>query len=112
MASKNGRFQLSQGALIIGVLSLLAAGSWIAFDLYRAVVKTTIPEVLQTQILPLETSINQDTLNDLKGRRQLDETTLSQVQSIPVEEAETGPTSAPLPLQVTPTPTATGSGQL
>lgn len=111
MATRNGKFQLSQSALIIGVFSLLSVGSWIAFDLYRALVKTTLPEVLQAQIQPLPTEINEEVLADLRGRLQLDEATLNQVETIPAQAPEGGaaPTGTALPPITAPTPTPTVS---
>ena len=103
--------ELTKGALIVGVFSLLAAGSWVGFDLYRVVVKTTLPQVLRSQIEPLPTKIDEELINNLRGRRRLDEVGLDLVESVPVPGAEVGaavPTVTPV---VTPRPLATESAQ-
>lgn len=70
---------ISYDLLVIGVISLLAVGSWVTFEVYRATVKTTLPRVLQRQIKPLKGKINPETMENLKGRRQFETSLLESV---------------------------------
>lgn len=119
------KIEWSRTTLTIAVLSMLAAGSWIGFDLYRALVKSTLPSVLQAQLLPLQTSIDEETVSNLRSRSTYSDATLDQVQSVAVEAPTPPPSKAgadQIPLGVveliapsTPassSATATGSAQL
>lgn len=64
---------LSGNLLIFGIFSLLAVGSWVAFDVYRSIVKTTVPRVVQTQVRPLNPELSPEVLRSIRGRRQFDE---------------------------------------
>lgn len=78
----------SSNTLVIGVFTLLAVGSWVAFDVYRGLTKSTIPKVLQEQIKPLKTEFDEELINNLKGRRQFSDEYLSTVESKALEEKE------------------------
>lgn len=100
---------------------MLAVGSWIGFDIYRSLVKTTLTNVLQAQLLPLQTSIDEATVADIRSRLQYSQATLDQVQSVAAEvptppPSRAGQSDLPLagvqliqPALVTPTPVATES---
>jgi hypothetical protein len=104
---------LSMDILFIGVISLLAVGSWVIFDVYRAFTKTTVPKVLQKQIRPLESKIDTTLFTSIKSRRQFDDTQLDSVHPkafIPFEERKVTPTptrsAAAAQFQLVATPTA------
>lgn len=108
---KNGEW--SRGVLIIGVFTLLAVGSWVGFEIYRSATKTTLPTVLQSQIQPLEPEVDQKLIDDLKSRQRYDETALSSVQSVAIEE--TTPTVSRVATSsaaVTPAIIATNAGEI
>lgn len=119
MAAKRS---FSANVLLIGVLGLLAVGTWVVFDIYRALTSQTLTEVQQRQLQPLRVDISAELIARLQGRRQFDDLTLNTVQSQEVpgiqrgplviqteetEEEETQPTPTP-----TPASEATESAQL
>ncbi len=74
---KNQR--ISRSALIVGIFSLLTVGSWVGFDVYRSLVKTTIPPDVQKQIQPLDSKIDPNLMSDLKSRRSFTDSELNSV---------------------------------
>lgn len=117
---------LSMDILFIGVISLIAVGSWVIFDVYRSLTVTTVPRVLQRQIRPLESQLDEELFADIKARRQFTETELNSVTPkpfIPLDERSSlAPTPSPTPTlaapiasptaTLAPTPTATQSGEI
>jgi hypothetical protein len=59
-------FKLGKDALIFSVLTLITVLTWIGFEVYRTATKTTIPEVTQRQMAPLEPKIKKETINQLR----------------------------------------------
>lgn len=131
---ENGKKKgLSYDLLVIGVISLLAVGSWVTFEVYRATVKTTLPRVLQRQIRPLKAKINPETMDNLKQRRQFEpgilESVIPRAPKTVVDENKTGresnfgvivnetatPSATPTTLPATPntvTPVSTNSADI
>lgn len=89
------KLQPGKDALILSILTLLTVLTWIGFDVYRALTKTAVPEVLQKQIDPLNPRINRETIERLKTRETISEEELKMVV-VP---------------EVTPSPEATPSGE-
>ncbi len=85
----------SANILMIGIFSLLAVGSWVIFDVSRALTKTTVPVILQKQIEPLPVDISAATIGKLRSRRQFDPLELNTVNSIRLK-APVASESAPL----------------
>ena len=114
------RKPLSFDILMIGVISLLAIGSWVVFDVYRSLTKTTVPRVLQKQIRPLQSTIDPQLFADIKLRRRFTQQQLNSVTPkpyVPPEERSPAPTALPSPafsqLTATPTPSpATASATI
>jgi len=79
---------ISSYVLSIGVLGLLMAGSWLAYDLYGAIVKSQVTPEQEIDILPLTGNLNEDVLTNLKQRRQFSDTELQQINSINYEPTE------------------------
>lgn len=75
----------SSKLLVIGVFSLLAVGSWVGFEIYKNLTQTTVPKVLQEQIKPLETEIDDGVVIDLQNRRVFNEQLLNSVKSRALE---------------------------
>ena len=98
--------------LTIGVLSLLAVGSWVSFDVYRAITKTTLTEVVQRQIEPLKIDLSIELLKKLQSRVQLDPLLLNTVRPIQSGGFEDLPATAPAEIVPTPTLEASPSGEL
>lgn len=56
--------------LMIGVLSLLVVGSFVAYQVYAAVIKSQITAEQRKAIEPLSGKIEKETISELRGRRQ------------------------------------------
>lgn len=127
--AKKEKAPLSFDILMIGVISLLAVGSWVIFDVYRSFTVTTVPKVLQKQIRPLNSKLDPDLLSDIRARRQFSDLQLNSVTPkayIPPEERDqptpsvtavpsqqlVSPTPATSSATPTPSPQATQSGQI
>jgi cytoskeletal protein RodZ len=107
---------ISMDILFIGVISLLAVGSWAIFDIYRAATVTTVPQVLQRQIRPIQSEIDDELLSDIRSRRRFSETELLSVTPpifIPLDErtgTEAESTALPVIIETAPeAPAATTS---
>lgn len=105
----------SSNSLVIGIFTLLAVGSWVAFDVYRGLTKSTVPDVLQEQIRPLDTDLDEEVINNLRNRRQFSDQFLLTVESKALEEQEQGEGAVELELiknenQVEESGQATSSG--
>lgn len=80
---------LSYNILLVGVISLLTVGSWVMFEVYRAFTKTTVPRVLQSQIKPIKSKIDEKLMENIAQRRQFTEIELQGiVPFIPPDELE------------------------
>lgn len=100
----------SANVLLIGILGMLAVGTWVIFDIYRALTATTLTEVQQRQLQPLRVDIGDELIARLQARRQFDQLTLNTVQSVAVPGQETGPLvieTTEEEAEITPTPTPT-----
>lgn len=53
----------------LAVLSLITVIIWAAYEIYYAFNKTTVPEVFEELILPLDPELNVNLLNSLKDRK-------------------------------------------
>jgi hypothetical protein len=104
MAKRKRAF--SSNILIVGVFSLLAVGSWVSFDIYRAIVKTTVPKSVQEEIKPLNPEIDSGLVNSLTSRKKYEEDYLNRLQPKFLLD-ETGNASATTGQTPTPTPTVT-----
>ena len=62
------------------ILTTITVFSWIAFDIHRTLRKSTIPQVLQEQLEPLNPNFDKKTLESLQKRRVI---TLEELDSVP-----------------------------
>jgi len=62
------------------ILTTITVFSWIAFDIYHTFRKSTIPQVLQKQLEPLDPNFDKKTLESLQKRRII---TLEELDSAP-----------------------------
>lgn len=60
----------SRYILVVGVLSLIIAGAILAYQLYAALVKTQITKEEKLSIKPIDGSIKQEVIQNLRQRRQ------------------------------------------
>lgn len=104
------KFQLGKDALIISILTLVTALAWIGFEVYRALTRSEVPQVLQRQIAPLSPKIDQETLQILGAREAISAEELEKVAPPPITTPtpETEPSPTPT-AEITPTPTPGGT---
>ena len=55
--------------LLVGIMSLLLVGSWLAYQIYVSLTKTQITSRQQIAITPLDGSFAEDDLANLAARR-------------------------------------------
>ncbi len=82
----------SSYVLTMGVLGLLVVGSFVAYQVYAAVVKSQITTEQKKAIKPLDGKIEEEAVSNLKERRQFGAAELNQKLSFDVvveEEIET-----------------------
>lgn len=81
------KLQLGRDALVLSILSLITVLTWIGFDVYRALTKTEIPQILQRQLTPLDPKIPAVTFQNLEQRVSFTQEELSQI-TVPTAEEE------------------------
>ncbi len=59
----------SSYVLLVGIMSLLLVGSWLAYQIYVSLTKTQITSRQQIAITPLDGSFAKDDLANLAARR-------------------------------------------
>lgn len=60
-------FKLGRDALTLAIMTLITVLTWVGFEVYRVAVKTTIPKVTQEQMKPLNSSLDRQTIENLKS---------------------------------------------
>jgi hypothetical protein len=94
------RHRAQKDILYISISSFVIVAVWIASNLYHAYVTSTITPDLQSQIEPIDSKFNTDTIQHIKNRKVI----------TPVFEAKSSSTEADLTEQsVTPSPVGTSS---
>ena len=63
--------------LLLGMMSLLIVGAWLAYQIYAALTASQISEKQKGSIVPLDGVITQEALENLAGRRKFRETDFS-----------------------------------
>lgn len=89
--------KINRDLISLAVSTLLTVAVWIGFDVYRALTRYTLPEILDQQMQPLDPKLNQEIINQLKERFRISEEELGQLEELePVAEAnETTPSANP-----------------
>lgn len=59
-------FKLGKDALILAIMTLTTAMTWVGLEVYRVSVKTTIPKITQEQMQSLNSSLDVKAIEDLK----------------------------------------------
>jgi hypothetical protein len=72
----------SSYVLIVGLMALLAAGSFLAYTIYSALTKSQITSEQKLEIRPLGGNLNQKAIDNVLKRRGFSEEVLSGVRSI------------------------------
>lgn len=86
MEKKTKKFKLGKNALVLSIVTLITVLSWIFFEVYRTMVKSTIPQLTQEQMKVLSPKINTTTVQTLKSRLFLSEEELNIVTTTSPEE--------------------------
>lgn len=81
--------KVNRDILVLSTLTLITVLTWIAFDVYQALTKTTIPEVIQEQMRPLEPKIDKTKIERLKGRLSISEEEIEKTIMSKVEKSTT-----------------------
>lgn len=88
--------------MLLGMMSLLVVGAWLAYQIYAALTASQITEKQRQSIVPLDGVITQEALANLADRRKFGETDFSRL----VFNISAGPTGTSAGS------VATASGQL
>lgn len=89
------RKKINRDALILSILTLITVLTWIAYDVYQALTKYTLPEVLEEQMRPLEPRIDRATLEKIKKREGIPEEELEKIATPAVEISESTESATP-----------------
>lgn len=73
---------LSKDVLVLTILTTICVVSWIVFDIYRALKKSDISQVLKEQLNPLNPNFDKNTLESLKQRKIISEAELDSVPEL------------------------------
>ena len=65
--------------LLLGLMSLLVVGAWLAYQVYAALTGSQITERQRESIVPLDGVITVEALDNLAGRRKFRETDFASV---------------------------------
>ena len=60
-------FRLGKDALILAIMTLITAMTWVGLEVYRVSIKTTIPKITQEQMRSLDPSLDTKVIKDLKA---------------------------------------------
>jgi len=75
------KFKLSKDALILSIMMFVTILCWIFFEIYRTMVKSTIPELTQKQMAPLNPKLETKTIQTLQTRLSLTEEELNTIET-------------------------------
>ena len=93
MIKEKKKFKLSKNALILSIMTFVTILSWIFFEIYRTMVKSTIPELTQKQMTPLNPKLKTKTIQMLQNQLSLTEKELNTMAAIPTSEPTETPAS-------------------
>lgn len=78
----------SSHVLLIGIMALLIAGSFLAYSAYSALTKSQVTKEQELAIRPLEGKLKAEALKDLAKRRQFSQAEMAGVVSLDYSEGE------------------------
>lgn len=81
------KLKFSKEALNIAILTLVTILFWIGFEVYQSLTKIDIPQVLQKQTEPLDTTISFPIIEGLKQRNSFTEQELQNIEKQISEES-------------------------
>lgn len=77
--------------LIIAILTIIMTLAWIAFGVYRTLIKSTVPEPVKAQTLPLQPQLDEKIIDELQSRISLKNETLSEDQRVIFKGSKSNP---------------------
>jgi len=81
-------YKFGKNILLLSIMTLITVIVWVGYEVYSAYTQTTVPRVIKELIRPLSPSIDEATIEDIKGKYQIPEEELNIVTQ-PVVEWET-----------------------
>jgi len=98
---KEQKFKLGKNALFLTIISLLTVMSWVGFEVYEAINKTTIAKVTKEQMAPINPLIKNDVFEKLEKNFSLSEEEMNIVESTPEATPEGEEIGEDLPKETT-----------
>lgn len=86
--------KIDRDILILSILTLTTVLTWIAFDVYKALTKYTIPQVLEEQMQSFNPKIDRAKIEKLKERLTIPE---EELEKIPLFQLEVATPPAEVP---------------
>lgn len=77
--------------LIIAVLTIIMALTWISFSVYQTLTKSTVPEPIKSQTLPLKPQLEEKIIDELQNRLSFENETLDENDRVIFENPESNP---------------------
>lgn len=71
------KFELGKTALFLSLTTLITVLAWITFEIYRTAHQTTITQITQEQMKPLNPKIDTNTIEALKSDLVFEESALN-----------------------------------
>lgn len=87
--SEKTKFKLGKDILILSIMTLLTAITWIFFEVYRTLHKPTTTQVTEKQMEPLNPKINATIIQSLKENLSFSEEELNIVPTLAPTETVT-----------------------
>ena len=75
------KFKFGKDLLILAILTLLVIVTWVGFDVYKALNKTTIPKTTKEHMQKLDPILNTKVIEDIKSRIVFSEDDLNKPQA-------------------------------
>lgn len=61
--------RISREILLLAIFTTITVFTWIGLDVYRAFSKKETPEIIQSQLEPLDPNLDKQVIEDLKKRK-------------------------------------------
>ena len=85
---KEQKFKLGKNVLFLTVISLLTVISWVCFEVYEAINKTTITKVTKEQMAPINPLIKTEVFEKLEKNFSVSEEEMNVIESVPETTTE------------------------
>lgn len=75
--------------LTVAILTIIMALTWITFSVYQTLTKSTVPEPVKAQTLPLQPQLDEKVIDELQNRISLKNETLNESDRVIFKNPET-----------------------